>query len=446
MTLWNKGKKADEFISGFTVGNDYLLDQKMVKHDAIATIAHAATLQKAGILSEQELSKLKVALKEIISLLEKGNFIVKPEQEDSHTAIEEHLTQKLGNLGKKIHAGRSRNDQVIAMTRLYSKEKMLEAEQQLLELCKQILVLAEKHEFTPMPGYTHTRKAMPSSVGLWASSFAEQLLDSLKLLEAAFALNNQCPLGAAAGFGSALPLDRAFTAKLLGFDKVQNNVFSTQHSRGKIEAAIVSALSQIMLDLAKASQDMIMFSMPELGFFSLPGEVCTGSSIMPQKHNPDVLELVRAKSKKVNSMLFQLLSISAGVGSSYHRDLQLTKRPLIDSLDETIACLKAMQIVFAKLKVNKENCTKACTSEIFAADKANEMVLKGVPFREAYQKVASQLDSLEPTGHVSHLKSKKMHGAPGSLGLANLKRDIEGASKNALSKEKVFSNAMAGLL
>ncbi|MAF80015.1 argininosuccinate lyase [bacterium] len=445
MKLWDKGVKTNKFIQQFTVGKDYLLDTQLVKYDCLASIAHAKILEKAGIISATESKKLKKEIKKIISLNKKGKFKVMSEQEDSHTAIENHLVKKIGVLGKNVHAGRSRNEQVVTMTRLYSKEKLLELEIETIVLCKQILSFAKKHEFVPMPGYTHTREAMPSSVGLWASSFVESLLDSIELLESAFVLNDQCPLGSAAGYGSNLPLSRTFGAKLLGFKKVQNNVLYVQNSRGKIEAVTVSALAQVMFDLSKAASDLILFSTPEFGFFELPVEICSGSSIMPQKRNPDVMELVRAKSKKVQANLFEILAIASAVGSSYHRDLQLTKQPLIDSFEETLGSVKAMQIVFGKLKVNKKDCIEACGFELFAADAALEMVKKGIPFREAYKKVAKNLDKLEAVDVLQNIKSKKMMGASGNLGLKKIGKEIAVKEKKVNVKEKDFDKAVAKL-
>jgi argininosuccinate lyase len=446
MKLWDKGTKLEGFIEEFAVGNLYLLDQRLVKHDCLASIAHAKTLEKAGIISSGESRRLACGLKRIIGEWEKGRFRIRREQEDSHTAIEEYLTSKLGVVGKKIHAGRSRNDQVIAAIRLYSKEKLLEAEAGAIALCREMLSFAEKHEWVAVPGYTHSRRAMVSSIGLWAGSIVEALLDSAKMLDSAFGLADCSPLGSAAGFGSSLPLDRGFTAKLLGFERVQNNVLYVQSSRGKFEAAIIGALSQVMLDLGKAASDIILFSSQEFGFLKLPPEICFGSSIMPQKQNPDVLELVRAKSKKVQAMLFQCLSIAGSVGSSYHSDLQLTKGPLLDSFDETIGSLKAMRMVFGKLRVDKKKCSEACSPEIFAADLAVEMAKKGVPFREAYRRVAGQLHALNAADAVKNIKSKRMQGATGNLGFGEIKRDIAAREKAIAVKTRKFRSVLGKLL
>ena len=337
MKLWQKGYSLNEEVEKFTVGKDFLLDKNLIKYDVYGSIAHAMMLNKIGILTKDELQKLKKSLKEILELNEKNKFEIKPEDEDVHTAIENYLTNKLGALGKKIHTARSRNDQILVDIRLYSKEKMLEVKKMALELASSLAQAAEKYSDIPMPGYTHSRKAMPSSVGLFLGSFAESMMDDLELLEKAYELNDQSPLGGGAAYGLPLDIDRKLVADLLVFKKVQNNVLYVQNSRGKFESAIIFSLSAIMNGLSRLSNDLILFSMEEFGFFSLPDEFCTGSSIMPQKKNPDVFELTRAKSVKVDSNLFLVKNIVAKLQSGYNRDLQLTKEPLIESFEITLS-------------------------------------------------------------------------------------------------------------
>ena len=297
--LWEKGCKVDFLIEEFTVGKDYLLDKALVKADIAGSMAHAQMLAKIGILKKGELEELKTALKEVLKLDREGKFAINPEDEDVHTAVENYLTKKLGDTGKKIHTARSRNDQVLVDLRLYTKEKLLHLEDELLLLATALLELAEKNKDIPMPGRTHTQLAMASSVGLWAGAYAESLLDDLKLIEQAYELSDQCPLGSAASYGVSLPIDRQMTSDLLGFAKVQNNVLYANNSRGKVEGIVLSALSQVMADLSKMASDLILFTIPELDYFDLPDELCTGSSLMPNKKNPDMLELVRAKSNSV---------------------------------------------------------------------------------------------------------------------------------------------------
>ncbi|MFH1398867.1 MAG: lyase family protein [Candidatus Woesearchaeota archaeon] len=280
--LWFKGedigKEAESFLA-----SDLAADQKMVMYEVYASIAHAKMLYKIGILSNNELKQLTNCLKGILNLDNQNKFNITREDEDVHTKVENHLTKKIGAAGKKIHTYRSRNDQVLVNQRLYNKEKLIETQLALLKLCTTILEFSKKYEYIPMPGYTHLQKAMLSSVGLWGSAFIESLLDDLTLLETAFCLNNQCPLGSAAGYGVPANTDRQFTSELLGFSKVQNNSLYCQNSRGKIESVILSALSQVMLDLGKMATDLILFSTPEFGYFQMSDKVTTGSSIMPQK-------------------------------------------------------------------------------------------------------------------------------------------------------------------
>ena len=416
MKLWQKDYSINKEIEKFTVGDDYLTDAALLKHDVIGNIAHAMMLNKIKILSDTELVKLKIELKNIL----KRGLLIKPEDEDVHTAVENHLTKKLGGLGKKIHTARSRNDQVLVDTRLYTKEKLLEISESLLELISALIETAKKHEKMPMPGYTHMQKAMPSSVGLLFGAYSESLADDFELLKSAYMQNNQSPLGSAAGYGVSLKIDRNYTAKLLGFAKVQNNTLYVQNSRGKIESVVLFALSRIMASLAKIANDFILFSMPEFGYFSLPEELCTGSSIMPQKKNPDALELIRAKSSVVNSLLFQLNSITEKLMSGYNRDFQLTKKPLMEGFEITLSSLKIMALLVLKTKVNKEGCMKACTKEIFSADEAYKLVEKGMPFREAYKEIAGKIDRLEVGDPVKNIMSKKHIGAAGNLKLDNI--------------------------
>ncbi|MCX6799283.1 MAG: argininosuccinate lyase, partial [Candidatus Diapherotrites archaeon] len=320
MKVWQKGNlRLDKRIEAFTVGSDPQLDQRLVKQDCLASVAHAKMLSTVGILTPPEFKKLRKELLQIIKLNEKGKFVIAVADEDVHSKVENTLTAKLGALGKKLHTGRSRNDQVLVDLRLYTKEQLLATEEAVLELCGALVALAKKNEFAPMPGYTHMQRAMPSSVGLWAGAFAEALLDDLQLLKAAYALSDQCPLGSAAGYGASIKLNRALAAKLLGFKKVQNNNLYVQNSRGKIEAAVLFALCEAMLSLNKLATDMMLFSTKEFGFVSLPQEFCTGSSIMPQKQNPDVLELVRGKSSAMLSHLNQTIGIISNLPSGYNR-------------------------------------------------------------------------------------------------------------------------------
>lgn len=390
MKLWQKKYKLNKEIESFTVGNDFLLDKKLVKYDCIASIAHAKMLNKIKILNKKECSKITKTLNEITKLDAKGKFEIKQEEEDCHIAIENYLTKKLGSTGKKIHTARSRNDQVVTAIKLYSKKELNEVLELTDEFISQMVLFKAKHGKTKMPGYTHMRKAMPSSVGLWAGAFIDSMKDNKKLIYCINELSDQSPLGTGAGYGVPIKIDRDFTAKLLGFKKIQKNQIYVQNSRGKFEALILHSLNQIMFDLNKMASDLILFSMQEFGYFELSEEICTGSSIMPHKKNPDVLEILRAKYHENLALEFQVKSLTANLISGYNRDLQLTKCPLMNGIQNTKACLKISNLVLQKTRINKEKCENEVSEEMFSVHKALELVKKGIPFRDAYSKISGE--------------------------------------------------------
>jgi argininosuccinate lyase len=383
--IWqgNVNKKIEKF----TVGNDFIIDQKLLKYDCIDSIAHSKMLKKIKILTEQEQKKLEDELNNIIELNDKCKFTIKSEDEDCHTAIENHLTKKLGDLGKKIHTARSRNDQVVAAMKLYEKDELNDVS----KLVKDLINALKKIPDVIMPGYTHMQKAMPSSTKLWAEGFIETLEDDLVLLSSALGIIDKNPLGSAAGYGVPLDIDKNITKKELGFKANYSSVTSVQISRGKHEAIILNALVNVMYTLNKIASDMILFSMPEFGYFSLPAEFTTGSSIMPQKKNPDVLELVRGKYSIVLGYEFQLKSLIANLISGYNRDLQLTKEPLMKGFDTVKECVEIMTLVVNGLKINTKKCTKAMTSELYATEEVYKLVKKGKSFREAYKEIKKAL-------------------------------------------------------
>lgn len=390
MKLWEKGYKLNKQVEDFTVGKDYILDQKLIKHDCLASIAHAKMLGRIGILGKSEVQKLIKELNNIISLDKKGKFKTLKEQEDCHTAIENHLTKKLGKLGKKIHTARSRNDQVLTALRLYYKDELTDCKKLINELTETIKKFLGKYGKIKLPGYTHTRKAMPSSVAMWGNSFIDSMKDNLKLVDLTSQLIDQSPLGTGAGYGLPIKIDRDHTRKFLTFKKLQKNPIYAQNSRGKFESTILHTLSQIMFDLNKIASDLIIFSMPELGYFEIPKELCTGSSMMPQKKNPDVLELLRAKYHIVNSYEFQIKTIIGNLLSGYNRDLQLTKEPTMKGFEMTKESLSIANLIFKNLKVNKEKCNKALTEDIYATEKVYKLVKKGIPLREAYKIISKE--------------------------------------------------------
>lgn len=388
MKLWQKDTELNKEIEKFTVGNDYLLDLKLVKYDCLASIAHAKMLHKIGVLSKTECDKLVKTLNEIIQLDAESKFVIKQEDEDCHTAIENYLTKKLGDVGKKIHTARSRNDQVLTALRLYYKEEISIILMIISGLVQTFETFKSKYGSIKMPGYTHMRKAMPSSVGLWTESFIESMVDNKKLMTYVLELVNQSPLGSCAGYGSPIKIDKAMTAEILDFNKVQNNPIYVQNSKGKFESLILHSFSQVLFDLNKMASDLILFSMPEIGYFELKQNICTGSSIMPHKKNPDVLELLRAKYHKMLAYEFEIKSTMSNLISGYNRDSQLIKEPMMNGIELTKECLKIAILIMENVEINKEKCEKAMSTELYAVEKAMKLVEKGIPFRDAYKQVS----------------------------------------------------------
>ncbi len=383
--LWEKGYKINKEVDEFSTGNDYLLDHKLVKYDCLASIAHARMLGKIHVLNAQEVKRLERGLKEIIKLDSRGKFAINRDDEDCHTAIENYLTRELGSVGKKIHTARSRNDQVAVALRLYYKAELSKCEKLAEGFIASLRVFSKKYGSIRMPGYTHTRKAMPSSMALWSGAFIEAMRDNLKFLKDVHALIDQSPLGTGAGYGLPIKVDRTFTARALKFKRIQNNPIYVQNSRGKFEAMIAAALSATMFDLNKMAEDIIVFSMPELGYFSLPDELTGGSSIMPQKKNPDALEVLRANYHVINSCEFQIKGVASNLISGYNRDLQLTKEPIIKSFETTEQSLAVASIIVKRLVADRKRSEEGLTEEVYATQKAYELVKKGVPFRDAYK-------------------------------------------------------------
>ena len=391
MKIWEKGYSLNHSVEEYTVGDDYILDAALVVYDCKASIAHARMLRKMGILSPRELKQIIRELENVARLAREGKFVISRADEDCHTAIENHLVARLKDVGQKIHTARSRNDQVLTALRLYYKDFLEQCREGIGRLTSALGLFSRKYGRVELPGYTHTRKAMPSSVALWASAFIDSMKDNSKLVAVAAQLVDQSPLGTAAGYGVPLPVDRAFTARELGFARVQENPIYTQFSRGKFESTIVHALSQAMFDLNKMATDLIWFSTPEFGYFELPVEFCTGSSIMPQKRNPDILELVRGNYHVVVSCEFQIKNLAANLPSGYNRDIQLAKAPTFLAMNVTLRSLEVMGLVVGHLRVDREKCRAGLTDELYATHRAYELVKKGVPFREAYRTISAQL-------------------------------------------------------
>ena len=420
--LWFKNYDLNELLEKFTVGNDYILDKNLVVSDCLCSIAHIQMLSEIGILTKAEFKALKAALLEIIRLDREGKFEIKLSDEDCHTAIEGYLTAKLGSAGKKVHTGRSRNDQVLTATRFYAKTRLLQIMDKALDLVDSLTAFAEKNKNVPMPGRTHMQIAMPSSVGLWGAAFAEELLDDIAFLKAAYDLNNRCPLGSAASYGVPLPLNRELTASLLGFAGIQNNVLYANNSRGKIESMIADALEQMTLTFSKMAQDLIIFSMPEFGYFSLPASLCSGSSIMPQKKNPDGLELLRGKAASVSGFCMGMKNVVRALPTGYNRDFQETKELFIKIMDTAYMSTLVAKLTVDELQVNKAKLKEGFTPDIFATDEALRLVASGKSFRDAYKEVGLNLDKLKNEDPAAALKKRTSTGTPGNLNLKYAKK------------------------
>jgi len=455
--LWQKGYRLNEQVERFEGAQNSLLDSKLIRHDVWGSLAHAAMLQHIGVLQAIEHQALHRALCNILALEQDNAFTISPADEDVHTSVENYLVAEAGVAGKKIHMARSRNDQVLVDLRLFGKEQLHDIAYKLSDLCAILLDFAQAHADVPMPGYTHMQRAMLSSVGLWAGSFAEALLDDEQLLSAAYVVNDQSPLGSAAGYGVPIAIDRAYAASMLGFSRVQNNVIYAQNSRGKIEAAIVQALAQIMLDLSKMAQDILLFTTVEYGFFHVPQELCTGSSIMPQKRNLGVMELVRARTQTMLALQQQILGIVSGLPSGYNMDYQETKRPFMEALALVQDSLDICTLVVQGLDVKTEKLVAACSFELFAADRAYELTTTAnLPFRDAYRivgaEVTAQLDRHVPIEAESQEQlvqrlAKRSHlGGAGNLGLNLVRQQLEHVQAVWEERAATFTTAIEKLV
>ncbi len=443
------GRISDKVLA-FTAGRDIELDMYLVNADCIASAAHARMLSKVPvnpkILAGQDVRKITAELVRIMKSAGLGKFRITAQDQDVHLAVERVLTGRLGQLGKKIHTARSRNDQVAVDLRLYGKEQLLGAMNDAVGLADELLKFAARHNLVPMVGRTHLQPAMPSSVGLWASAYAEALLDDLKVLKAAYEFNDRCPLGSAAGFGVPLKIDRKLTSQLLGFNEPVHNVLYASIARGKCESVTLSAMAQVMLTLSRLAEDLVLYSMPEFGYFSLPEECCTGSSIMPQKKNPDVLELVRARAARVLGCSFAAAAVLKGLPGGYNRDLQEIKEPYIEGLAVTRSCLQVMKQIAAGLRANRAALAGGFTPDVFATDRALELVSGGMPFREAYYQVKASLDELVQAGPAKILSARKHLGAPGNTGLAVLKSMLRAEKKFVTGAQAKYYKSITRLL
>ena len=427
MKLWNKDDILDKKIEKFTVGKDRINDLYLAKYDVKASIAHAKMLNKVGVLKSNELKLLEYELNQIKQEIMDGKFEIENKFEDVHSKIESILTNKLGEVGKKIHTGRSRNDQVLVATQLYLKDEINEIKSLTKKLFNVLIKLSETNKDHLLPGYTHLQVAMPSSFGLWFSAYAESLIDDVMYLNTAFKINDQNPLGSAAGYGSSFNIDRDYTTKELGFNELKYNVVSSQMSRGKVEKSVAIAIGSIASTLSKLSSDICFYMSQELNFISFPDEITTGSSIMPHKKNPDVFELIRGKCNIIQSLTNEFNSISINLTSGYHRDLQLYKGKIIESVIEIKNCLEILDYSIKKINLRENILEDEKYKYAFTVENLNELVNNGFSFRDAYLKISEDIKN------GNYIPKKDFnHTLKGSIGNLCLK-EIEIKMKKALN-------------
>ena len=404
MKLWSKNDELDKIIEKFTVGKDRFYDMFLAKYDVIASIAHAKMLKKINLISSAEKNLLVNELNKINKLIHEDKFIIDKKFEDIHSKIESYLTENLGDLGKKIHTGRSRNDQVLVSIQLLLKDEILNIKSEINKLFKSLIKLSKKNKNYLLPGYTHLQTAMPSSFGLWFSSYAESLIDDILFLNTAYKINDQNPLGSAAGYGSSFEIDREFTTKKLGFKELKYNVLASQMNRGKIEKSLSIALSSIATTLSTFCSDICFYMTQELNFISFPNEMTTGSSIMPHKKNPDVFELIRAKCNSIKALPNELILMSNNLTSGYHRDYQIFKGKIIDAILDTIECIQVFNYSINKIKVRKNILDDDKYKFIFSVENLNELVKNGKTFRDSYNQISNEIknSSFKPNKTIKH--------------------------------------------
>lgn len=423
MKLWQKGAAAHEKVNHFTVGKDREYDLLLAPYDCEASIAHANMLAQVDLLTTEEATALVEVLNELKQAAQNGGFTIEAEHEDMHSKIEHVLTQRLGDVGKKIHTARSRNDQVLVAMHLYVKHELVAIKAQVAELFDLLLTLAEKHKNDLIPGYTHLQVAMPSSIGLWLSAYAESLVDDLYAWQSAYKMADQNPLGSAAGYGSAFPIDRVHTTEALGFAQLKVNAVAAQMSRGKLEKSTATALASIGSTLAKLCMDVCLYMGQDFNFISFPDALTTGSSIMPHKKNPDIFELVRGKCNTLQALPNQLTLLTTNLPSGYHRELQLAKGPIIEAVEELKACLDILLFSLPQLEVKKDITKQKKYDYLFSVDTLNADVLAGKPFREAYRDLGKAIEAGEytPNRKIPHTHL----GSIGNLGLEEIRRKMD---------------------
>lgn len=411
--LWEKNYEINHEIERFTVGRDREMDLYLAKYDVLGSMAHITMLESIGLLEKEELKPLLDELKNIYELCEKGEFVIEDGIEDVHSQVELMLTRELGDMGKKIHSGRSRNDQVLVDLKLFTRHQLKEIADAVKVLFDELLQKSNQYKEVLMPGYTHLQIAMPSSFGLWFGAYAESLADDMLFLQAAYKMTNRNPLGSAAGYGSSFPLNRTMTTQLLGFDSMDYNVVYAQMGRGKMERNVAFALASVAGTLAKMAFDACMFNSQNFSFVKLPKECTTGSSIMPHKKNPDVFELIRAKCNKIQALPQQVMMIMNNLPVGYFRDLQIIKEVFLPAFDELADCLQMAAYIINKIEVNEHILDNPMYDPIFSVEEVNRLAAAGMPFRDAYKKVGLEIEA--GTFHADHNIHHTHEGSIGNL-------------------------------
>ena len=438
---------VDPDVLDYTVGDDPVLDMGLIRWDCLGTAAHVTMLSEMPVtppvVTKDEAARVRAALAEVVA---DKTFVVREQDQDVHMAVETRLTEMLGDLGKKIHTGRSRNDQVAVDVRLHIKDQILGLEGELADLASALVDFGKAHDRVPMVGRTHLQPAMPSSVGVWATGHAEMILDQTANLEAAYTMNDACPLGSAAGYGVPLPLNRQRTSDLLGFARPMHNVFGASMGRGEDEAALLSALAQLMAVLSRLAEDMILFSMPEFGYFTLPRAYCTGSSIMPQKYNPDVLELVRSKTAQVLGLATASLSMLHAMPGGYNRDLQDCKGLYMKGLSITRTTLRILAKFVQGMGIDEAKLRAGFIPGVFATDVALRKVAAGTPWREAYHQVRDNLEALATEDADAAVAAKTHIGATAGLDYALYDGRVRELQKSVAVRAEAFESHMKELL
>lgn len=447
-TLWSPGAEPDALMLAYTIGDDPVWDARLLRWDVLGSLGHVEGLRAARLLREGDHRRLRSDLRAALRAADAGRLVIEAGQEDAHTAVETWLTRHNRVAGERLHTGRSRNDQVAVDLRLYLKDALLDLHGAGTAVATALLDLAARHRTVLWPGYTHQRRAMPSSVALWAGALAEGLLDTLEELPTLWQRIDRCPLGSAAGYGVPLPLRREATARALGFAGLDRNVAGVQNARGKLEAAVLGWCGQLTHELSRLASDVILYSAEEFGYLVLPAQLATGSSIMPHKRNPDLFELTRARAAAVDGDLVSLLLLKGKLGSGYHRDFQLLKEPLFRGLDRTREMLAMMATAMPMLAVDRERCREALEGGALATDEVMRRVEAGVPFRRAYREVAAAIkrgEAFAPPSASQIIARRRSTGGVGNPGLGEAGGRVRAASRWQRAERRRFDTAMRRL-